>query len=298
MDIKTLPSAKGTILAELFAYTCGVDLDPSHEAIVTPDGEPMPGGEGLPTFSDVPEPLRRALVVEDDLAFSSFLVKLLTAHGFSVQVAFNGEEGLKMALAHQPWIILTDVRMPGVDGFELCRQVRSHSLTRHTPVIFLSGWDDFKSRYKGLDAGADEYLPKSTPVRELLMRIHLLLRRYSDLGPRPGAGRSGLAGRLDVLGAPGLLQICNAGQMTGVLTVRGDGGEATVRFKGGQLLGAECGQLRGRQALYEMLAWTDGHFEFAPGDAGAGDGLDGENFEEILLEGCRLLDERRRPGGG
>jgi DNA-binding response OmpR family regulator len=72
------------------------ELDPSKESIVGPDAEPAQAGDGLPSFSDVPEPLRRALVVDDDLAFSSFLVTLLKAHGFSVQVAFNGEEGLKI----------------------------------------------------------------------------------------------------------------------------------------------------------------------------------------------------------
>ena len=272
------------------------ELDPSKESIVGPDEGQALAGDGLAGFADVPEALRRALVVDDDLGFSSFLVKLLTGHGFSVQVAFNGEEGLQMALARQPWIILTDVRMPGVDGFELCRRIRSHSLIRHTPVIFLSGWDDFKNRYKGLEAGADEYLPKATPVRELLMRIHLLLRRYADLGLRPGAGSRGLSGRLEVLGPPGLLQLCNAGQMTGVLTVWWGRRELLVRFRAGQIIGAAGEGRQGREALYELLSWTEGHFEFASSDPGEGERLGGESFEKILLEGCRLLDERRHSG--
>ena len=76
--------------------------------------------------------------------------------------ATDGEEGLRVALEHRPWLILTDVRMPGGDGFEFCRRVRSHSLIRQTPLLFLSGWDDYKQRYHGLRLGADDFLSKET----------------------------------------------------------------------------------------------------------------------------------------
>jgi len=79
-----------------------------------------------------------------------------------VLTAAEGGEGLRLALEHRPWLILTDVRMPGVDGVELCRRVRAHSLIRHTPVVFLSGWDDYKERYRGLEAGGDDFLSKRT----------------------------------------------------------------------------------------------------------------------------------------
>ena len=119
-----------------------------------------------------------------------------------------------MALEKRPWLILTDVSMPEVDGIEFCRRVRTHSLIRHTPLIFLSGWDDYKDRYRGLEAGADEYLSKETPVRELMIRIQLVLKRYSDIGGRGFKG-PGMEGRLEIIGMPGLLQMCGLGRLTG-----------------------------------------------------------------------------------
>jgi DNA-binding response OmpR family regulator len=138
--------------------------------------------------------VRDVLIVEDNKAFRKFLSLILARHGFTVHEAADGEEGLRTALDRRPWLILTDVRMPGMDGFEFCRRVRRHSLIRQTPLLFLSGWDDYKQRYQGLELGADDFVSKETPIKELLIRIQLLMRRYADLGVRariPSGGSGG-----------------------------------------------------------------------------------------------------------
>jgi len=150
--------------------------------------------------------------------FRAFLKDVLVRRGFTVHEARDGEEALRVALERRPWLIVTDVNMPRVDGVEFCRRVRSHSLIRHTPLIFLSGWDDYKDRYRGLEAGADEFLSKDTSIRELLIRIQILLKRYSDLGARSWRG-PGMEGRVEVVGAPGLLQMCHLGRLTGLIDV-------------------------------------------------------------------------------
>ena len=132
------------------------------------------------------------LVVDDNAFFRRFLRDLLQGQGFTVHEAADGEDGLRVALEKRPWLILTDVRMPGTDGFEFCRNVRTHSLIRQTPLLFLSGWDEHKQRYHGLKLGADDFLSKETSVRELLIRIQLVMKRYA--GPRRAQGR-GDAGR-------------------------------------------------------------------------------------------------------
>ncbi len=273
------------------------ELDPHHEHIVThdpghdPTALPGPVGE-LPRFDELPDHLRSVLVVDDNPFFLRFLSHLLASSGLKVFEATAGEEALRIALAERPWLILTDVQMPGADGFELCRRVRSHSLIRHTPLIFLSGWDDYKERYHGLEAGADEYLSKQTPIRELLIRIQLIMRRYSDLGQRGRKG-PGMEGSIEVVGAPGFLQMCHLGRLTGTCTVRSDAGTVQVRFRDGEIVGAEMGATSGADAVFAFLAWTRGHFEFTPGDPGPGAPL-GEGFQQIVLEGCRRLDEAAR----
>jgi DNA-binding response OmpR family regulator len=269
------------------------ELDPSHEQIVPLESAPSAGDAvALPPFDDLPDAVKTTLVVDDNAFFRRFLREVLEGQGFTVHEAKDGEEALRVALEQRPWLILTDAEMPVMDGFELCRRVRRHSLIRHTPLVFLSGWDDFKDRVRGLEAGGDEYLSKATPVRELLMRIRLLMRRFGEIeaGARTGPG---VSGALELVGVPNVLQMCHQGRLTGVLTAHAGGEAAHIRFRHGEIMGAEVAKASGEDAVVEFLAWERGSFEFEPGEPGEGAPL-GERFEQVLLEGCRRLDERNR----
>jgi two-component system cell cycle response regulator len=263
-----------------------------HAEVVDPPRLP-PSATEMPRLEDIPAVLRSVLVVEDNAVFRIFLRTLLTAQGFTVHEASDGEEGLRMALEHRPWLILTDVRMPGEDdGFEFCRKVRSHSLIRQTPLLFLSGWDDYKARYQGLELGADDFVSKQTPARELLIRIQVILKRYVDMGTRGRSG-PGMQGELNVMGAPGVLQVCHLTRLTGTLTVTDGVRRMAVRFREGEIIGAEGDGQTGEAAIFGLLAWEEGTFKFAPGNPGDGAPL-GTGFSQLLLEGCRRLDEERR----
>jgi DNA-binding response OmpR family regulator len=260
--------------------------------IVNPPRLP-PSTTEMPRLEDIPAVLRSVLVVEDNAIFRTFLRSLLTAQGFTVHEAADGDEGLRLALQHRPWLILTDVRMPGEDdGFEFCRKVRSHSLIRQTPLLFLSGWDDYKARYQGLELGADDFVSKQTPARELLIRIQVILKRYVDMGTRGRSG-PGMQGELNVMGAPGVLQVCHLTRLTGTLTVKDGGRRMAVRFREGEIIGAEGDGRSGEAAVFALLSWEEGTFKFAPGDPGDGAPL-GTGFSQLVLEGCRRLDEARR----
>jgi DNA-binding response OmpR family regulator len=267
------------------------ELDPEGAEPLALDPPSLPVSRGrLPSFELVPEVLRDVLVVDDNTAFRLFLRDLLSGHGFTVHEALDGEQGLQMALEHRPWLILTDVRMPGGDGFEFCRRVRSHSLIRQTPILFLSGWDDYRQRYRGLELGADDFLSKETSVRELLIRIQLLMKRYSDLAR--GRQETGMSGEIEVIGAPGILQVCHLSRLTGTLEARRDDREARVRFREGEIVGADCEATAGVEAVFAFLAWETGRFQFTPGHPAEMTPLGG--FSQVLLEGCRRLDESRR----
>jgi len=268
------------------------EVGPDAETVDPPR---LPSLGTLPRLEDIPEVLRSVLVVEDNDTFRTFLRGLLTAQGFTVHEAASGDEGLRLALEHRPWLILTDVRMPGEDGFEFCRKVRSHSLIRQTPLLFLSGWDDYKARYHGLELGADDFISKQTPSRELMIRIQVILKRYVDMGTR-GRGGPGMQGELSVMGAPGVLQVCHLTRLTGTLTVKDGDRRMGVRFRDGEIIGADGDGQTGEAAIFALLAWNEGTFRFAPGDPGEGAPL-GTGFSQLLLEGCRRLDEERRVDG-
>jgi DNA-binding response OmpR family regulator len=267
------------------------EIDAEHEDIVSHDPPRLPGAVPGLSFDTLPEVVRDVLVVDDNAAFRKFLAGLFTHQGFTVHEAADGEEGLRVALERRPWLILSDVRMPGMDGFELCRRVRSHSLIRQTPLLFLSGWDDYKHRYQGLELGADDFLSKQTPVRELLIRIQLLMRRYADLGLRARKG-AGMEGQIEVVGAPGVLQVCHLTRLTGTLSASDGDRRADIRFREGEIVDAQCDESWGEDAVFAFLSWTQGRFHFLPGDPGEGVSL-GESFNQMILEGCRRLDEER-----
>jgi DNA-binding response OmpR family regulator len=270
----------------------GRPLDPPEP--YDPPG--LPGSRApLPTFEDIPEVLRQVLIVDDNAVFRSFLRGLLQQQGFTVHEAGDGASGLALALEKRPWLILTDIRMPGEDGFEFCRKVRSHSMIRQTPLLFLSGWDDYKARFQGLELGADDFVSKETPVRELLIRIQLTMKRYMVTMGQRGAPGPGMEGQLQVIGAPGVLQVCHLTRLTGVLTAEADGRSMRIRFRGGEIVGASGDGREGADAVYAFLAWEDGRFRFAPSDE-QGDRI-GPSFTELVLEGCRRLDEARRAAG-
>jgi CheY-like chemotaxis protein len=268
------------------------ELDPTREQIVPHEPSSLPVGEGsLPDFSSLPEAVRTVLVADDNPFFRRFLRDLLRLHGFTVHEAEDGQAAFELAQERRPWLILTDVNMPVVDGVELCRQVRASGLLRHTPLIFLSGWDDYKDRYRGLEAGADEYLSKQTPVRELLLRMRVLMERYAGLAGRDRQ-RAGMEGRIDVIGAPAVLQMIHLGRLTGSCLLKAGSREAEIRFSSGEIVGARSAGLEGEEAVFDFLAWDSGRFEFVPGPM-QGDAV-GESFDQLVLEGCRRLDEQRR----
>ncbi len=125
----------------------------------------------------------RVLVVEDDLRMASLLKRGLEEEGHAVDVASDGPEGLWMATEFPYGSVVLDVMLPGFDGFEVCRRLRSAG--HWMPVLMLTARDEVGDRVRGLDAGADDYLVKPFSLLELAARLRALSRR--DDRPRPVA---------------------------------------------------------------------------------------------------------------
>jgi two-component system copper resistance phosphate regulon response regulator CusR len=116
----------------------------------------------------------RILVVEDEPKAGEYLRKGLTESGFIVDLANTGPEGLHLARVETYDLIVLDVMLPGMDGWQVIRELRK---THDTPVLFLTARDDVADRIKGLELGADDYLVKPFAFAELVIRIRTLLRR-------------------------------------------------------------------------------------------------------------------------
>jgi two-component system OmpR family response regulator len=117
----------------------------------------------------------RVLVIEDEVELASLIRKGLRDEGLLADVAIRGEDALWMA-ASSPYSVLTlDARLPGIDGFEVCRRLRDYDV--RTPILMLTALDDVEDRIAGLDAGADDYLVKPFDFGELVARLRALARR-------------------------------------------------------------------------------------------------------------------------
>jgi len=126
--------------------------------------------------------MQDVLVVDDDHDVAESIELALRRRGFRGMVVHSGVEALKLLRRHQPSIVILDVMMPGLDGFDVCRRLRADERTADLPVIFLTAKGQGKDRIEGLRAGADDYLSKPFNLEELVLRVQAILRRYALSG--------------------------------------------------------------------------------------------------------------------
>jgi DNA-binding response OmpR family regulator len=116
----------------------------------------------------------KVLIIDDDLAMAELLAVLLKAQNFDISIATNGIEGVKMVRETSPELVILDLMMADVDGWEVCKRVREFS---HVPILILSALDSPDIVAKTLDAGADDYLIKPVPSGVLVAHLNTLTRR-------------------------------------------------------------------------------------------------------------------------
>ncbi len=114
------------------------------------------------------------LIIEDDEAIVKVLKRSLIYEGYKVDVAQDGESGLAQVRDNKPDLVILDLMLPGIDGLEVCQQLRA---VENLPILILTAKDSTPDRVEGLDAGADDYLAKPFELDELLARVRALLRR-------------------------------------------------------------------------------------------------------------------------
>lgn len=126
--------------------------------------------------------MQRLLIIEDEVKTARSVKQGLEEHQYHVELAFDGDMGKKMALRNNYDLIVTDIIMPGINGIELCRQLRNAQL--QTPILMLTALGTVSDKVEGFDSGADDYLAKPFEFQELLARIKALLKRNLPVIPK------------------------------------------------------------------------------------------------------------------
>ena len=154
------------------------------------------------------------LVVDDDVELCALVQEYLTAEGFSLKAVHDGEQGLQQALTKEYALVVLDVMLPGINGFEVLRRIRSVS---KIPVLLLTARGEDVDRIVGLEIGADDYLPKPFNPRELVARIRAILRRTKPVSAADGVPEVLSVGDVEL--DPATRNVLRAGQPVDLTSV-------------------------------------------------------------------------------
>jgi CheY-like chemotaxis protein len=234
---------------------------------------------------------QQLLLVDGDPRSVRVLEVSLKNAGFNVTTAVDGADALAKLEYAVPDLVLTDTRLPGIDGYEMVRKLKARPEHASIPIVFLTSQKSIEDKIRGLELGVEDYLTKPIFVRELITRVHMLLARRTQERIATGpASRTRFAGSLEDMSVVDLLQTIEVSRKSGIARISNGKREGIVYFRDGKLVDAELGKLRGEEAVYRALLWTGGHFEV---EFKAVDNPDviPTSTQGLLMEGMRRVDE-------
>ncbi|HEY6561104.1 MAG TPA: response regulator [Polyangiaceae bacterium] len=236
---------------------------------------------------------KQLLLVDADPRSVRVLEVSLKKAGYNVTTASDGADALAKIEFSTPDLILSDTRLPRLDGYELVRRLKDNSEFATIPVVFLTSQKSIEDKIRGLELGVEDYLTKPIFVRELIARVNLLLARRTQerlATSVPTSARTRLSGSLEDMGVVDLLQTFEVSRKSGVARIRHGRHETHVYFRDGKVVDAEFGRLRGEEAVYRALIWNSGTFEveFRPVQ---NEDIIPTSTQGLLMEGMRRVDE-------
>lgn len=236
---------------------------------------------------------QQLLLVDADPRSVRVLEVSLRKAGFTVTTAADGLDALSKLELSPPDLVLSDTRLPRLDGYGLVRRMKDRPEWANIPVVFLTSQRSIEDKIRGLELGVEDYLTKPIFVRDLLGRVNLLLARrtHDSIASLPASGgRTKFAGSLEDMAVVDLLQTFEVSRKTGVVLLTRHEEMAKIYIREGKALDAELGHLRGEEAVYRALLWNDGQFEvhFCPV---SNEDVIGTSTQGLLMEGMRRVDE-------
>jgi len=238
----------------------------------------------------------KLLLVEDNPMVLGMLQQALSPLA-TVTSAPDGADALMKAVDDPPDLVVSDYRMPGMDGRQLVEKLKSRPATANFSAVLMASKSDIAERLSQQDA-ADDYLEKPFFLKDATRRIkrmidRIALEKMAKTAPSDGVVRGNLA-QMNVID---LMQSLEMGRKSCQLTLTKDGDKCEVFFVEGQVKHATYGSLVGDEAVFKVLRWTGGSFEL-DFEGKTNEETTQLNTQGLLMEGLRLLDESARDGGG
>lgn len=240
--------------------------------------------------------MKKIMVIDGESLCLKIVIWHLERNGFKVIRSDDSSEALRLILKERPAAIVTDIQMPGMNGWELIRVVRSWTQTALIPVIFLTELDSEVERMRGFQLGADDYLVKPVHAERLLAQLENVLdisdSYLKEARRRLKAGevfRESMA----MFSIPSFLSLLEELEKSGTIVVESDGQRARLQVNRGKLFHAEVEGATGVDSLnsiHTVLAWPAGEYRFEPGLVQVAD-LIGWSTAQILVEAATVDSE-------
>jgi CheY-like chemotaxis protein len=234
----------------------------------------------------------KVLLVDDNPMVLGMLQHTLSSMA-EVKTASDGPDALLKAVDDPPDLLVSDYRMPGMDGRQLMDKLKSRPATAGVAVILLATKSDITERMSAQDP-VDDYLEKPFFLKEATHRIKKVIDKIALEKMAKSVSSDGIVrGNLSQMNVIDLVQSLEMGRKSCLLSLNNDQDRCQMYFREGQVMHATYGQLRGDEAVFKVLRWTGGNFQID---------FEGKTSEEsttlntqgLLMEGLRLLDESRR----
>jgi CheY-like chemotaxis protein len=241
--------------------------------------------------------MKKLLLVDADPHTLSTLDVSLRKAGYSVTTAIDGVDAAAKIGPLAPDLLLTDTRLPKVDGFALVRRLKERPESAAVPVIFLPSQESVTDRERALELGVDDYIARPVYLCELTARIDLLVarsaRRLIGSIEGPTTGLSRLTGSTEDFALVDLLQHFDRSRKSGVLSLFSGMQLAQVWFRDGRVVDAQLGALRGEEAICRALIWNDATYEIELKPV-ANEDVIVTSTPTLLARGMRRVDEWMR----
>lgn len=233
------------------------------------------------------------LIVDADSRSLKVLEVSLRKAGYSVTTCASAEEALETVALSKPDLILSDTRLPKMDGFELVRRLRATAELADVPLMFLSSDTTVESKVRGLQLGVADYLTKPIYIKEIITRVQLELQRRQREGieRKTIETKTRFSGSLADMGLVDLLQTIDISRKSGVLHLSQNGRHGEIHFVDGTIRHAHLGKLKGDAAVYRFLVWNEGEFDLEFRATTVDRPTVTMTTQGLLMEGMRRVDE-------
>jgi CheY-like chemotaxis protein len=234
----------------------------------------------------------KVLLVDDNPMVLGMLQHALSAMA-EVKTASDGPDALLKAVDDPPDLLVSDYRMPGMDGRQLMEKLKSRTSTAGIAVILLATKGDITERLSAQDP-VDDYLEKPFFLKEATHRIKKVIDKIALEKMAKSVSSDGIVrGNLSQMNVIDLVQSLEMGRKSCLLTLNNDQDRCEMYFREGQVTHARYGDLSGDEAVFKVLRWTGGNFQI-DFEAKSSQETTTLNTQGLLMEGLRLLDESRR----